>query len=410
MNILLVTQYFWPEHFIINDLVKCLNAKGHTCKILTGQPNYPDGITYPGYKADACHTDTFVKPDDVFRIPLRPRGQGMLNLIRNYLSFIINGWRYFPKAIKDSSFDVMLFMGVSPITSAIPAIYLKRKYKLHLALWVQDLWPESLSATGYVKHPWLLKLVGQLVKKIYAQSDTILVQSQAFIEAIKPYTTLNKVIYYPNSYPDLYTAASMPLSLSHAQIHELKTHFCVVFAGNVGQAQAIETWVKAASLLTHLPDIRLIIVGTGSCMPHLTTLIEQKNLTNIKLLGRLPHTQMIHLYQYSAALLVTLRKNKALAATIPSKIQAYMAASRPLIGALDGAGNQLICEARAGLTCAAEDGVGLADCIMSLYRLSPEQRQHMGEAARTYFLKHFELNNQSDRLISIFSQRLGISL
>ena len=179
MRLLIVSQYFWPESFIINDLAKVLVQQGHSVDVLTGKPNYPEGIIFKGYKYEGCESETFYEKINVFRVPLRPRKYGgAKNLFLNYLSFVFNGLRYFFKEVRGRNYDVLFVFAMSPITMAIPAIYLKRKMKLHLALWVQDLWPESLSATGYVRNKLALRITAWIVRWIYSCADTLLVQSR----------------------------------------------------------------------------------------------------------------------------------------------------------------------------------------------------------------------------------------
>ena len=180
MRILIVSQYFWPEVFIINALIQTLESQGLTIKVLTGKPNYPGGEIFEGYTQKGIQQELFDNTAPIFRVPLRPRkAGGAKNLFLNYWSFIWNGLRFFPSAVKNEHYDAILVFAPSPITMAIPAIYLKWKLKTHLAVWVQDLWPESLVATGMINNKIALKMVRYMVKGIYACSDTLLVQSQA---------------------------------------------------------------------------------------------------------------------------------------------------------------------------------------------------------------------------------------
>ena len=175
-SILVISQYFWPEKFHINDVCEELNDIGHKVQILTGKPNYPSGKIFKGYKKNNCYVDKY-KNLDVFRVPLQPRNNATsFDLIKNYLSFIINA-TYYGIKFKYNKFDTILFFGTSPITSAIPAIILKLIYKTKLIIWVQDLWPQNLKSTGHIKNRFILKLVDILVRIIYFCGNKILVQS-----------------------------------------------------------------------------------------------------------------------------------------------------------------------------------------------------------------------------------------
>jgi len=406
MRILLVTQYFWPEYFIINDLVKSLANQGHTISILTGKPNYPDGKIMEGYQQSGCQTEEFISGVRIFRAPLRPRGGGdAKSLALNYLSFVWNGVRFFPRAVKDGQFDVILVFCLSPITSVIPAIFLKWRLKKHLAVWIQDLWPESLSATGFVRSPLLLKIIGYMVEGIYRAADTLLVQSRAFYNPVSRYTSIDKIVYYPNSHRD--TLAEPPGSLLDGELLQLLSQFfCVVFAGNLGTAQSVETIIEAARKLQHLAGCKLVLVGSGSMLGWVHKQRDEGKLDNVVLPGRYPPSQMTQFFSRAGALLVTLKRNPIFSYTVPSKIQAYLAAGRPIIASLDGEGARVIEEAGAGLTCPAEDASALAAAIETLYKMSPSERERLGHAGREYFLANFEMDMQASRLVDILEERL----
>lgn len=407
MRILVISQYFWPEPFIINDLVQHLSRQGHKVTVLTGKPNYPDGKIYKGYEANGFQNKCFCNEIDVFRVPLRPRGAASsLNLLRNYLSFIWSGLRYFPKFMKGRDVDVIFVFAPSPITSVIPAIPLKWRKKAHLAVWVQDLWPESLAATGHVRNHLILALVGVVVKIIYRFTDTLLIQSRAFHAPIAKMVSPRKIVYYPNSINLTAVASPVEEGLPADLVQLLDSKFCIVFAGNIGKAQAVETIVEAAKMLKDIPDCRLVLVGSGSMSDWAQ---EQKNvhlLDNLVLAGRYPMSLMPCIYKRSAGLLVTLKKDQLFSYTVPSKLQSYLAAGKPIIAALNGEGARVVEEAGAGLSCMAEDAKGLVSCIRELYKMPKEERQQMGENGHAYFLEHFEMSRQAEHLIDILTHRL----
>jgi len=408
LRILLVTQYFWPESFIINDLIKTLVSQGHTVEVLTGKPNYPEGKVFEGYTADGCMDEFFDETVTVYRIPLYPRGSGgAKNLLRNYCSFVFNGLKYFHRAVKGKSFDVIFVFAPSPITQVIPAIYLKLKMKSHLAVWMQDLWPESLKATGFIRNPVLLATVGVMVRCIYAFTDTLLIQSRAFHEPISRYSCAEKIVYYPNSYQDSPHQISSETQIPQVVLDMMAKHFCLVFAGNLGTAQSLETLVQAAENLQHLPEVKLIVVGSGSMEEWLKQQVVSKGLDNLVLVGRFPSTEMPQFFSRADGLLVTLKKEEIFAYTIPSKIQAYLAAARPIVAALDGEGAKVVAEAGAGLTCPAEDYQGLAQRIEQLFKMSVSERGKLGVAGRAHYLEYFEMKTQCSRLVEILQGRIA---
>lgn len=407
MKIALVTQYFWPESFSINDLVKTLVEQGHTVEVFTGKPNYPEGKVFQGYAAAGCSQDSYGPGIKINRVPLRPRGLGgAKNLLFNYLSFVFNGLRYFPKQSKGKDFDVIFVFTLSPITSVIPAIYLKWRLKKHLAIWVLDLWPESLQATGFIQNKAVLAAVGWLVRAIYAAADTILVQSQAFVSAVSRYADADKIIYYANSYKDTPWAQDAPTKIPLDVLGMLDSHFCLVFAGNLGTAQAVETMVAAARRLRHLPDFRLVLVGSGSMSGWLQQQKQEGGLDNVVLAGRYPADEMPQFFSRAQALLVSLKRAEIFAQTVPAKVQSYLAAGRPIIASLDGEGARVVQDAGAGLACPAEDVDGLVRCIENLYNMPASGRQAMGRAGRDYFLENFGVAKQASRLVDILQRRI----
>lgn len=407
LNIAIVTQYFYPESFIINDIVEELASLGHTVEVFTGQPNYPDGDTYEGYQAASCSEHMYKDSIKVHRAPLRPRhAGGAKNLILNYLSFVVNGIKHFPKQNAGKKFDAIIVFAVSPITAAIPAIVLKRSTDAHLMVWVQDLWPETLKATGFIKNHWALKAVGLLVRFIYAKADTVLVQSEAFISSAEKYVEKSKLVYYPNSYRLSPAPPAGAASVLPDEINQLLTsHFCIVFAGNLGFAQSLETIVDAAKALTHL-SCKIVVVGSGS---RLEWMNEQKRvhaLHNLELVGRLPSESMSELFAKSEALLVTLKKDEIFTLTIPSKVQAYMAAGKPILAALDGEGARVVQLAGAGLCSPAGDAAALASNIEQIYRCEPEKRSAYGAAGYRFFCDNYEMKSQCRRLVEIIQDRI----
>jgi glycosyltransferase involved in cell wall biosynthesis len=408
MKLLIVTQYFWPESFIINDLAATLARQGHSVTVATGKPNYPAGSIFDGYEEAGAQTEVFGDGITVVRAPMRTRRTGrFLNLLMNYASFAWSGLWWFPRLLHGREFDAIVAFMPSPITGAIPAILLKWTKKAHLAVWIQDLWPESLEATGYIRNRVALSAVGLMVRAIYGGADTLLVQSRAFIAPVAKRARRDKIVYYPNSVTaPAATEAASPLPAEVAEL--LQRNFCVVFAGNVGTAQAVETMVEAADLLRDLGDVRIVIVGSGSMSEWAARTVAERGLANVVLLGRFPATSMPEFYRQAAALLVTLKGHEILSYTVPSKVQSYLAAGRPIIAALNGEGARIVGEARAGLSCNAEDPDALAACVRALYQMPDAERARMGSAGRDYFLEHFDMERQAECLTELLKQRIAV--
>ena len=399
MRILVVSQYFWPEGFRINDLVKSLVERGIEVDVLTGKPNYPEGVVFDGYRASGCKTESW-SGANIFRVPLFPRGKNSsIRLALNYISFILSGIIFGPFLLRNRKYDSVFVYGLSPILLAIPAVFIAWLKRKKLIVWVQDLWPQSLSATGYVNSTFLLQCVEAAVRWIYRHTDLLLVQSQAFEAAVSELAPGKPVIYYPNSVDSSF--ASVPdLNNNQPVIEALETGFPVIFAGNVGTAQAVECIVEAASILQEVTEIRFVIFGNGSKWEWIKDQIAERGLENIYLAGRFPIEAMPGYLQKAELLLVSLSDQPIFALTVPNKIQAYMASGKPIVASLNGEGARLVVESGAGISSPAEDPAALAKAILSLYEMTAEQRQQIGENGRAYYRKYFEHDILVDRLIA----------
>ncbi len=342
----------------------------------------------------------------IFRVPLRPRLKGgASNLFLNYMSFVFSGLFHFSRLVKNQKYDVIFVFAISPITQAIPAIYLKWKLKAHLAIWVQDMWPESLSATGFIRNPFMLKMIGYMVRGIYSCTDTLLIQSRAFYEPVSCFADSDKIKYYPNSILLNKQSTSFALPLELAEI--LQNNFCIVFAGNIGKAQAVETILQAAHFLKDMQNVKFVFVGSGSMLDWVCSTKDELELSNVFVAGRFPMDVMPLIYRKSSALLVSLKDEEIFSKTVPSKIQAYLAAGKPIIASLNGEGARVVAEARAGLTCKAEDAGALAKCVRDLYAMPDGARSRMGKSGYAYFLEHFEMTRQAQNLVEILEKRIA---
>jgi glycosyltransferase involved in cell wall biosynthesis len=272
-----------------------------------------------------------------------------------------------------------------------PALTLKLMKSIPIIFWMQDLWPESLSATGAVRSKLVLKLVEQMVRLIYKGCDRILAQSRAFIPAIiglggDP----ARIAYYPNSAESFYKPLKLPPDSAESRL--MPNGFRITFAGNIGAAQDFETIIKAVQIIRERSrDIHWIIIGDGRMLPWVKEQIRRRNLfRQVHLLGRYPPEKIPRFFAFSDALLVTLKKEPIFALTIPSKVQSCLACGRPIIAALEGEGADIIKDADAGLVCPPEDPEALAESVLTMYRKSVQERHTMGLNGRNYFLKNFE--------------------
>jgi len=391
MKILIVSQHFWPENFRINDLAIGLKEKGHEIFVLTGIPNYPEGKFFPGYGFFRRRVDNY-QGIKVFRFPLIPRGKGKSwNLVLNYLTSTFMSCLLAPFYCIER-FDLIFVFETSPVTIGLPAIVVKKIQSIPIVFWVLDLWPESLAASGAIRSAHVLAMVKRLVRFIYRRCDKILVSSKGFIESIDSVGGYKGDIeYFPNWVEPEYLA---PVgNESSVSLPNLPEGFRVMFAGNIGAAQDFETILKAAEALNAYPDIHWIILGDGRRAEWVSAQVKARGLSShFHLLGRFPAEMMPLFFARADALLITLNRDPVFALTVPGKLQSYMAAGKPIIAGLDGEGAKLIEEAGAGLTSPAGSHSELAERVLTLYRMTPEDRQKIGALGRAYCVEHFDRN------------------
>lgn len=402
LNILIVTQYFWPENMRINDLVRDFSEKGHKVTVLTGLPNYPEGQVYERYRAQPASFTEYCGAS-IVRVPLIPRGKRSINLILNYLSFFtmastLGAWK-----LRGKHFDAVFVYAVSPIMAAIPAVIIGRLKKAPVFIWVLDLWPETLRAVGVLRQPFLLGCVGRVVSWIYNRADYLLLQSHGFYENVQRYCTREidpqRLIYFPSWAEDDFSTTTPPPSA-------LLTHdpsvFTVLFAGNLGEAQDLPAVIEAAQTLVGTVAVRWVIVGDGRMSDWLADQVEARSLENVLLLGRHPLEEMPGLFACADALLVSLKTNDVFEKTIPGKVQAYLASGKPILGMINGEAAHVIEASGAGLACPSGDAAALARITLELATTDENERIRMGKSGREYYLANYSKPTLLARLEQLF--------
>lgn len=388
MRFLIVSQYFWPENFRINDLASELVSRGHEVTVLTGLPNYPSGQIFEEYLAD---TEKFSNYKDVriLRVPLLARGNNGLRLLLNYLSFSISACLLGPWKLRDKKFDVILTCQLSPVTVGLPGAFLAWLKNAPMIMWVLDLWPDTLKAIGVVKSSRLLAYVGLLVRFIYRRCDLILAQSRSFIPKIQSLAGSRiPIVYFPSWAEDVFRAEALTPA---PEVPVKDGVFNVMFAGNVGEAQDFECILSAATLLKGHSNIRWLVVGDGRMSAWVQAEIELRGLTEcVLLLGRHPVERMPEFFLQADAMLVTLADQEIFSMTIPGKLQSYLAAGMPIIAALNGEGADVVKSANAGFTCAAGNAEGLAEIVLRMADLPLSERRVMGKNGFEYSNREFD--------------------
>ncbi len=406
MKILIVSQYFWPESFRINDLTQELLQRGHSVAVLTGIPNYPAGTVFEGYRKNPKAFD-YYSGTRVFRVPMLARGNGAVRLFLNYLSFVIGACLYGPWRLRGQQADVIFVFAPSPVTVGLPAILLGWIKRAPVVFWTLDLWPDTLAAIGVLRSPILLGWVGRLVRFIYERCTLVLGQSRGFLPKIAKYcSNANKIRYFPSWTEEIFNEADL-LPASEVPVH--KGVFNILFAGNIGEAQDLPAVLNAAESLRHNTAIRWLIVGDGRISVWLHDEVARRGLqSNVLLLGRFPVERMPSFYAHADVLLVSLKKDPVFSLTIPGKVQSYLMAGVPILGMLDGEGAQVIKDSNAGLVCAAGNSEGLVSAVLEMLSMSVDQRKLLGMNGHDYAQKEFGRGLLIDQLEVLLHEAVNL--
>jgi glycosyltransferase involved in cell wall biosynthesis len=401
-RILVVTQYFHPENFRINDLVEGMVARGHEVTVLTGLPNYPSGRWHDGYGALRGPWRERLFGASVIRVPMVSRGDSAgWRLMLNYLSFAFTASTIGALRAR-GRYDAIFVFEPSPVTVGIPAAVCRAMTGAPVLFWVLDLWPESVVAASGLRARWALGPAEALTRWIYRRCDRVLAQSRAFFGPLERQGVgAGQLRYFPSWAESVYqpvdreTAArgngASPPTPALPVLPVLPEGFNVLFAGNIGVAQDFPTILAAAERLRDRLDIQWVVAGDGRMRAWVQDEIERRGLgRTVHLLGPLPMQDMPNLFARVDALLVTLRDEPIFALTIPGKIQSYLACGRPVIAALNGEGAEVVRRAQAGIACSAEDPDALAAAVAQMAALPAAERDTIGARARACYLAEFD--------------------
>lgn len=386
-HILVISQYFYPEQFRINDICTEWVKRGYKVTVLTGIPNYPQGKFYNGYGLFKKRKETY-NGMDIIRIPLIPRGKNSIMLALNYLSFIVSGffWKIFTKL----KADYVFIFEVSPMTQALPGVWYAKKMKIPCYLYVQDLWPENVEIITGITNKYIIGAIGKMVDYIYARCSRIFTTSNSFVDAIERRNVPRRLIeFWPQYAEDFYKP------LGKKTVSEIPNDgvFNIIFAGNIGNAQGLDILVNVALLLKKKQlkkDIRFNLVGDGR---YKETLIEMVKLNNVsEMFNFIPKQPANKIPDFMAACdsaFLCLTDSPLFEMTIPAKIQSYLACGIPIIASANGETSEIIRDSKAGLTSPAGDTKQLCEIIIALASKSNEELKQFGLNARNYYDHHF---------------------
>ncbi|MER2173159.1 MAG: glycosyltransferase family 4 protein [Carnobacterium sp.] len=402
-HILVISQYFFPEQFRINDMCEEWISRGYKVTVVTGIPNYPIGKFFSGYGVFKKNKEHY-KGIDIVRLPIIPRGNNPLMLVLNYFSFIVSGffWQLFTKIKADQVF----IFEVSPMTQALPGVWYAKKYHLPCFLYVQDLWPENVEIITGIKNKKIIDSIGKMVDYIYKNSTKIFTTSQSFKKSIQNrHVPIEKIEYWPQYAEEFY----QPLKVKEVTRNSIRNNFDIVFAGNIGNAQGLDILPKTAEILKQYNNTKKImfnIIGDGR---YKETLIKTVNSYNVgemfNFIDKQPAEKIPEFMAVNDAAFICLTNSPLFKMTIPAKLQSYMACGISIIASAGGETSQIIEDAYAGLTAPPGDEHKLAEIILKMADKTEKEILVLGKNARTYSDLYFSKTILMDQMEEHFENK-----
>ena len=383
-KILVVTQHFWPENFRINDIVEGFLQDGIAVDVLCGLPNYPKGEWFPGYSAagpfeEEWHGARLYRCKEVPR-----RGNTSVNIFLNYVSW---PW-YAAHALHrlPGGYDAVFCFNTSPVLMCWPAIRYAKKHHIPFTNYVLDIWPENLYSVLNVKNKALRAIAQGVSDALYKKADRLIAMSEPLQQRLCQRTGMppQKVAVIPQYCEDFY-AVPQPDAALQAQFGG---RFNLVFTGTFTPAQSLETVITAVQD-AHSRGAHLLLVGDGMSRAALEAKVKELHAEDaVTFYGSVPATDIPKFTALADALIVCLSDSPDLGLTVPAKVASYMAAGKPVLASMDGAGNAAVAAA-GGLSSPACDAAALADNLLALTRMDAAQRAAMGQSAKEYYLAHY---------------------
>lgn len=400
MHILIVSQNYFPEPVNVwTELCEALQAKGNDVTVVTGYPNWPTGDLYPGYRI-TLRQKNIIKGVTVIRVPLYPyHGRSSLRRILNYLSFTGSSLALGAWGLKRP--DVIF--AIQPPTVCIPAWIFSLLWQVPFVYDLEDMWPETLLATGMMGNAKLLAMVGKYCNWTYKRTSGIRIISKGFRSNLVAKGVASDNIYLIPNWVNTEFYSPQGLDEDLARRFGLTGATNILYAGTIGLAQGLDTVLDAAVLLRDLPEVKFVLAGDGVDLARLKMRAKSLGLENVKFLGRQPTKMMPALYALSSMLLVHLKDDPLFRITIPHKTLTYLASGKPVLAAMEGDVADVVREAGAGLTCDSGDPEALAETVRKFCSMSSAQRERMGENGRKFACDYFRKDHIIDQICEMLS-------
>lgn len=404
-NILVVSQYFYPEEFRINDICKEWIKRGHQVTVVTGIPNYPQGHFFQGYSWLKGRRERY-EGIQIIRLPIIPRGKNSLMLVLNYFSFVFSGfcWRLFTKVKAEKVF----IFEVSPMTQALVGVWYAKRRKIPCYIYVQDLWPENIELLTGLHNKVIIGWIDRMVNYIYQNCTKIFATSPSFVKRLEERKSASgKVLYWPQYAEEFYR----PISPAEAgkciepEAVPMDDTFKIVFTGNIGYAQGLDVLPKvAADLKAEGIHCVFYIIGEGRFRQELEKKIREEGVAEMFCLpGRKRPQEIPNYMALMDVAFLSFADAPLFEMTIPAKLQSYMACGIPILAAAKGESERIIKEAECGLCCEMGDIKQIKETIIRFMQIDSEQMQRMAANARAYWEKNFK----PDKLLDEMEQYMG---
>ena len=393
MKIVVVSQYFRPEDAKIpNGVAAELQRRGHDVRVVTGFPNYPDGKLFAGYR-QRLRGSRIEHGIEVCRVPLViSHSQSALGRLASYVSFGLSS----SLAARQLRNADVVYVYATQMTAAIGPHIWKAVRRLPFVLHVQDVWPESITESSMVRNPFVKRLIARTLtpwlSRVYKSSAATIAIAPSMRELLISRGCLAATTHTVFNWADEDTVRLVPPRRNPARLS-------VVYAGNIGPLQDLETAIAAAKLVSDLPGFELIIVGSGIDEARLRD--SSVSAPNVTVKGRVPIADMGAIYSASDFQLVSLRNLPIFEGTIPSKLQGSLAAGVPVICSVPGDAGKLVSDNRVGFTAKAEDAASLANAFRGAYALSQADYSAMCERSRNFYVDAMSMDNGITRIEEI---------
>ncbi|HEX4135262.1 MAG TPA: glycosyltransferase family 4 protein [Bryobacteraceae bacterium] len=409
MKILLLTQWFDPEPTFKGLLfARELAARGHQVEVLTGFPNYPGGKIYPGYKIRPWRREK-IEGISVLRVALYPsHDKSALGRFLNYTSFAISAALIGGMLVTKPD---VVHVYHPPATVALAAVVVGFLRKVPFVYDIHDLWPDTVEASGMLSNRRALAMLDKWCRFIYHRAGHISVVAPGFREQLVRRNVSPDKIDVIYNWCDETTISRTSLDRNLAPTFGMAGRFNVMFAGTMGMAQALDSIIEAAALCRYtLPNVQFVLVGGGVERDRLERKARDLELPNVRFLPRQPMSAMGAILELADVLLVHLKAHPLFSITIPSKIQAYMAAGKPMLVAVRGDAAYLVAQSGGGLVCEPEEPASIAATVARFAAMTPEQRRSMGEAGKKFYNENLSLRIGVDRFEDVFARICGVAI